>query len=75
MIAGAALLGLMGTAGEGTDILAHFFGFVTGGVLGVVMALPKVAARISALPQWMSGTLTLAMVAGACSLVLMSGVA
>ena len=75
LIAGAALLGLMGTAGEGTDILAHLFGFVAGGVLGVVVAMPNVARRMNALPQWMSGALTLALIAGAWSLALMSGVA
>ncbi len=89
LIAGAALLGLMGTVhGEGTDILAHLFGFVAGGVLGVVVALPAIATRADALPQWISGALTLArrsliwlsgalalaLVAGAWSLALLSGV-
>ena len=75
LIAGAALLGLMGTAGEGTDVLAHLFGFVAGCVLGMVVALPNVAVRMNSLPQWVSGALTLALVAGAWSLALMSAVA
>jgi membrane associated rhomboid family serine protease len=79
LVAGAALLGLLGTgasdqlAETGTDIIAHAFGFVTGGVLGVVVAQPVVALRVNAVPQWMSGTLTLALVAIAWSLTLLSG--
>jgi predicted TIM-barrel enzyme len=73
------VLGLLGTgasdqlAETGTDIIAHAFGFVTGGVLGVVVAQPVVALRVNAVPQWMSGTLTLALVAIAWSLTLLSG--
>jgi membrane associated rhomboid family serine protease len=79
LVAGAALLGLLGTgasdqvAEAGTDLIAHVFGFVTGGMLGVVLALPAIALRANAVPQWMSGTLTLSLVAIAWSLALLSG--
>ena len=38
IIAGAALLGFLGTAGEGTNLVAHLFGFAYGAVLGVLVA-------------------------------------
>jgi rhomboid protease GluP len=65
LIAGAALLGLLGTGASdqvaegGTDLIAHAFGFVFGAALGVLVALPRVAALLSRMPQWLSGAITL----------------
>jgi rhomboid protease GluP len=79
LIAGAALLGLLGTgasdqaADAGTNLVAHAFGFVVGAALGVLAVLPRVAAMLARMPQWVSGLLTLAMVAIAWGLALVSG--
>jgi membrane associated rhomboid family serine protease len=79
LVAGAALLGLLGTgasdqvADTGTDLIAHVFGFVLGAALGILVALPTISARVDAMPQWLSGALTLALVAVGWSLALLSG--
>ena len=79
LIAGAALLGLLGSgaseqvADTGTDLIAHVFGFVIGAALGIFAALPRLAIMLARVPQWMSGALTLALVAVAWSLALVSG--
>lgn len=79
LVAGAALLGLLGTgasdqvADTGTDLIAHVFGFVFGAALGVLVALPTISARVDAVPQWLSGALTLALVAVGWRLALLSG--
>ena len=40
LIAGVILLGWTGSAGEGTDVLAHLGGFAVGALLGAIAALP-----------------------------------
>jgi membrane associated rhomboid family serine protease len=71
LVAGVVLLGLLGTgaseelADTGTNLIAHAFGFVIGGVLGAVAAAPAIAARLNAVPQWLSGAAAFALVAGA----------
>jgi rhomboid protease GluP len=59
IIAGAALLGFLGTAGEGTNLVAHLFGFAYGAVLGVVAAQASVARLFARIPQWITGVITL----------------
>ncbi|MEE9559871.1 MAG: rhomboid family intramembrane serine protease, partial [Acidiferrobacterales bacterium] len=59
--AGLALLAMLGTAGERVDLLGHLFGFLAGGVLGVVMAV-AVPRRPSARVQWALGTTALMLV-------------
>jgi membrane associated rhomboid family serine protease len=79
LIAGAALLGLLGTgaseqvADTSTNLIAHAFGFVVGAVLGASAAQPRAQRSLSLMPQWVSGALTLALVAVAWSLALASG--
>ena len=61
LAAGVALLVMLGTAGERVDLLAHLFGFLVGGVLGIIAALfvvrpPEVRV------QWMLGIASFAVV-------------
>jgi hypothetical protein len=49
--AGLALLALLGT-GPHADILAHLFGFLVGGGLGVIAAL-TLRRPVPALVQWL----------------------
>jgi membrane associated rhomboid family serine protease len=71
LIAGIVLLGWFGTAGEGTDVVAHALGFTMGALFGVLAALPAVAGILQRLPQWLSAALALASlgVAWSCALV------
>ncbi|MEO8308664.1 MAG: rhomboid family intramembrane serine protease [Pseudomonadota bacterium] len=68
LVAGAALLGFLGTgasestADAGTDIIAHAFGFLVGAGLGVLAAHVRVAALLSQIPQWITGVITLGLV-------------
>lgn len=55
LIAGLVLLGWFGSAGEGTDLVAHALGFVTGCLLGALAALRRVDAVLSRAPQWLTG--------------------
>jgi rhomboid protease GluP len=79
LIAGAALLGLLGTgasdqvAETGTDLIAHVFGFVIGAALGILVATPRLATMLARAPQWVSGALTIALLAASWSLALVSG--
>ena len=59
LVGGVALLGWFGSAGEGTDIVAHALGFACGGLLGVVVAAPAVAAAFERLPQWLTGAVAI----------------
>jgi membrane associated rhomboid family serine protease len=63
LIAGVVLLGWTGSAGEGTDVIAHLAGFGVGAILGATLALPPVRRRAERVPQWLSGTLALASLA------------
>ncbi len=53
--AGLALLAMLGSGGERTDLGAHFFGFAS----GVVFGLPAgwMARRFGNLPRWIHGVL------------------
>jgi membrane associated rhomboid family serine protease len=82
LVAGALLLGWMGTGGqdatqpdnqaaaESVDIVAHVAGFVVGGLLGALVATPPVERAVNRVPQWLYGLATLAAlgVAWACAL-------
>jgi len=70
LVAGVILLGWTGSAGEGTDVVAHVGGFVVGAVLGATAALPRGQALLRRVPQWASGSAALAAIAlaWACAL-------
>ena len=71
LVAGAVLLGWFGSAGEGTDIVAHALGFVFGCLLGAWAALPAAERALRRLPQWLAGAAALASlgIAWACALL------
>jgi membrane associated rhomboid family serine protease len=60
LIAGVVLLGWTGSAGEGTDLVAHVAGFLTGAVLGVAAATPLSRRLLERVPQWFAGGAALA---------------
>ena len=70
LIAGTALLGWLGTAGEGTDVVAHLLGFTVGCAFGAAAGIASVARALAFVPQWLSGFMALASlaVAWACAL-------
>lgn len=70
LIAGIALLGWLGTAGERTDVVAHAFGFAVGALLGATAGRSAVARVLERVPQWLAGLAALASlaVAWACAL-------
>jgi rhomboid protease GluP len=70
LIAGLALLGWTGSAGEDTDLVGHVAGFVVGTLLGAVAGVPRVQRVTRRVPQWVSGCLALASLAlaWACAL-------
>lgn len=51
--AGLALLASLGTAGENTDIGAHFFGLLAGGGLGGLLG--RLAMRLGRPDEWLGG--------------------
>jgi membrane associated rhomboid family serine protease len=59
LVAGVVLLGWTGSAGEGTDVVAHVTGFVVGAMLGATAALPRVRRHLERVPQAVSGALAL----------------
>ena len=63
LVAGTVLLGWLGTAGEGTDIVAHLLGFMVGCLLGAAAGIPAVARLLDRLPQWLAGLAALASLA------------
>jgi rhomboid protease GluP len=63
LIAGVILLGWTGTAGEGTDVIAHLGGFLVGAILGATVALPRLQRHLRAVPQWLPALATLASLA------------
>jgi rhomboid protease GluP len=71
LVAGALLLGWFGTAGEGTDIVAHVLGFAFGCLLGISAALPPVQTMLDRLPQWVAGVAAVAQlgVAWVCAIL------
>ena len=62
LVAGTVLLGWLGTAGEGTDIVAHLLGFIVGGLLGATAGFVAVERALDRIPQWLSGLGALACV-------------
>jgi membrane associated rhomboid family serine protease len=63
LVAGVILLGWTGSAGEGTDLVAHLAGFTTGLLLGVAAATQSVRRSLGRLPQWLTGGAALAAIA------------
>ena len=84
LVAGALLLGWLGTGGlsgtdkpeviaaSTTDIVAHATGFIVGAVLGAVAAISVIRKRLAQLPQWASGTAAIGVIAVAWSIALSS---
>jgi rhomboid protease GluP len=62
IVAGVMLLGLIGSGGENTDVLAHLTGFVSGVLLGALYA--RLPSRIfdNAASQWLAGVAAAAVV-------------
>jgi membrane associated rhomboid family serine protease len=63
LVAGVILLGWTGSAGEGTDLVAHLGGFAVGALLGATAALPRVQPLLQRLPQWLAGAAALGSIA------------
>lgn len=70
LIAGVALLGWTGSAGEDTDLVGHVGGFVVGTLLGAVAAVPRVQVLTRRVPQWLFGLAALASIACAWTFAL-----
>jgi len=65
LIAAIALLAILGTGGEHTDVLAHLTGFFAGTALGAVYGGLAVPRSSRALPQLLAGAAALAAIGGA----------
>jgi rhomboid protease GluP len=63
LVAGVILLGWTGSAGEGTDVVAHLAGFAVGALLGAGAVLPRVRTLLERVPQGLSGAAALASIA------------
>ena len=72
LVAGVILLGWTGSAGEGTDLVAHLAGFTTGVVLGVAAAAGASHRWLERIPQWLAGAAALAEIAVAWGFALRS---
>ncbi len=72
LIAGVILLGWTGSAGEGTDLVAHLAGFTTGLLLGVAAATTVSRRLLERVPQWLTGAAALAEIAIAWGFALRS---
>jgi rhomboid protease GluP len=72
LIAGVILLGWTGSAGEGTDLVAHVGGFVVGVLLGASAAVPRVQRALDRVPQSLSGAVALGSLLLAWALALRS---
>ena len=59
--AALALLGMLGSGGARVDVLAHLFGFLAGGALGIPAALLLLRPRGVAV-QWLCGAATIALI-------------
>jgi rhomboid protease GluP len=64
LAASLALLALLGTGGEHTDLFAHLFGALAGAGLGLLARSSRWRTK-SAAAQWFAGLGTAAAVAGA----------
>jgi membrane associated rhomboid family serine protease len=71
LVAGVVLLGLTGSEGERTDIVAHVIGFGVGIAVGATAALPSVRRALSRVPQWLTGLTAFAsiVIAWTCALI------
>src|SRR6267142_2798237 len=60
----------VGSAGEGTDLVAHLAGFAVGALLGASVALPRFQRLLDRVPQWLTGAAALASlgIAWSCAL-------
>jgi rhomboid protease GluP len=72
LVAGIILLGLLGTAGKHTDVMAHLLGFGIGLLFGAAAALPAVSRRLHDVRQWPAGLAAIAIIAVAWALALTS---
>jgi len=63
LVAGVALLAFTGIGGERTDVLAHVLGFVAGVGSGFALAHAPLPAPERSAPQWIAGSLALALLA------------
>ena len=72
LVAGVILLGWTGSAGEGTDLVAHLTGFTTGVLLGVALATGASRQWLERVPQWLTGAAALAEIAVAWGFALRS---
>jgi membrane associated rhomboid family serine protease len=54
LVAGVVLLGWLGSAGEGTDLVAHATGFIVGVLIGAAAALPHIKYGLERVPQWLA---------------------
>jgi len=70
LIAGVALLGWLGTAGENTDVVAHALGFAVGCLLGATAGRNRVQRFLDRVPQWLPAAGALASLALAWSFAL-----
>lgn len=59
LVAGVVLLGWLGSAGEGTDVVAHAAGFIVGVLIGAAAALPLIGQALRRVPQWLAGVAAL----------------
>jgi membrane associated rhomboid family serine protease len=55
--AGLGLLAYLGTSGERTDFMAHFFGFVAGNIIGALVGLLGLKERTPLWTQWLLAAL------------------
>jgi membrane associated rhomboid family serine protease len=72
LVAGTVLLGWLGTAGEGTDIVAHLLGFTVGCLLGATAGFTAMERALERMPQWLAGLGALGQVAAAWAFALSS---
>jgi len=63
LIAGVILLGWTGSAGEGTDVIAHLAGFAVGALLGAMAALTGMRRLLARVPESLSGAAALSSLA------------
>jgi rhomboid protease GluP len=63
LVAGVVLLGWLGSAGEGTDLVAHATGFIVGVLIGAAAALPSIEHALRRVPQWLAGLAAFASIA------------
>ena len=63
LVAGVVLLGWLGSAGEGTDLVAHATGFTVGVLIGAAAALPPIEHILGRVPQWLAGLAALVSIA------------